>query len=46
MADWHLLDATSPVAANGRSFSTGDWFDGDGRLVASVALDAVMRLRD
>jgi acyl-CoA thioesterase-2 len=45
LARWHLFDATCPVAGDGRSFSTGTWFDAGGRLVASVALDAVMRLR-
>jgi acyl-CoA thioesterase-2 len=42
---WHLLEARCPVAAGGRSLTFGSWYDLDRRLVASVALDAVMRLR-
>ena len=45
MADWHLIDTDTPVAANGRSLTHADWFTTDGDLVASVTLDAVMRLR-
>ncbi len=45
LSDWHLLDADTPVAANGRSLTHGNWFARDGRLVASVALDAMMRIR-
>lgn len=43
---WHLLDVDTPSAANGRSLSLANWFRPDGLLVASVALDAVMRIRD
>jgi acyl-CoA thioesterase-2 len=46
IADWHLLDVDTPSAANGRSLSFANWFRPDGLLVASVALDAVMRVRD
>ena len=42
---WHLLDVDTPSAANGRSLSFAHWFRPDGTLVASVALDAVMRVR-
>ena len=45
LSRWHLLDAASSVAGAGRSLSHGSWFDDEGRLVASVAMDAVMRLR-
>ena len=45
MADWHLLDVDTPSAANGRSLSLANWYRTDGRLVSSVALDAVMRIR-
>lgn len=45
IADWHLLDVDTPSAAHGRSLSFANWFSRDGRLVASVALDAVMRIR-
>jgi acyl-CoA thioesterase-2 len=46
IAGWHLLDVDTPSAANGRSLSFANWFRPDGLLVASVALDAVMRVRD
>jgi acyl-CoA thioesterase len=46
LARWHLLDATCPVAAAGRSLTFGSWYDADSAPVASVALDAVMRVRD
>ncbi|GJM38116.1 MAG: acyl-CoA thioesterase II [Acidimicrobiales bacterium] len=42
---WHLLDVDTPSAANGRSLSVANWYRPDGLLVASVALDAVMRVR-
>ena len=42
---WHLLDVDTPSAANGRSLSLANWFRPDGLLVASVALDSVMRVR-
>lgn len=45
LADWHLIDADTPVAANGRSLTHANWFTTAGDLVASVTLDAVMRLR-
>ncbi|MEM7142068.1 MAG: acyl-CoA thioesterase domain-containing protein [Actinomycetota bacterium] len=44
--DWHLLDVDTPSAANGRSLSFANWFRTDGLLVSSVALDAVMRVRE
>lgn len=46
LADWHLIDVDTPAAANGRSLTHGNWYARDGRLVASVALDSVMRVRD
>ena len=46
MAGWHLLDVDTPSAANGRSLSLANWFRPDGLLVASVALDSVMRVRN
>lgn len=45
IAGWHLLDVDTPSAANGRSLSLANWYRPDGELVASVALDAVMRVR-
>jgi acyl-CoA thioesterase II len=46
IAEWHLLDVDTPSAANGRSLSLANWFRPDGLLVASVALDSVMRVRE
>jgi acyl-CoA thioesterase II len=46
IAGWHLLDVDTPSAANGRSLSLANWYRPDGLLVASVALDSVMRVRD
>lgn len=45
IAGWHLLDVDTPSAANGRSLSLANWYRPDGLLVASVALDSVMRVR-
>lgn len=45
MADWHLIDIDSPAAADGRALVQAHWFTRDGRLVATVTLDSVMRLR-
>jgi len=42
---WHLLEVDTPSAANGRSLSLANWYRPDGLLVASVALDAVMRVK-
>lgn len=44
-ADWHLLVCDTPSAAAGRSLTQGNWYTTDGRLVASVTLDSVMRIR-
>ncbi len=45
IGNWHLFDADTPSAARGRSLGLANWFHPDGRLVASVALDSVMRVR-
>jgi acyl-CoA thioesterase-2 len=46
MDDWLLYAMESPSAANARGFSRGSVFDRQGRLVASVAQEGLMRLLD
>lgn len=41
---WLLYDCESPTAARGRGLACGRFFDEDGRLVASVAQEALFRL--
>jgi acyl-CoA thioesterase-2 len=41
--DWLLHEHASPVAANSRAFTTGRFFSRDGRLVASVAQEIVLK---
>lgn len=43
--DWHLFAQTSPSASGGRGLNFGEIFDADGRLVASVAQEGLMRMR-
>lgn len=43
---WLLYATESPSAANSRGFTRGDLFDQSGRLVASVAQEGLVRLRD
>lgn len=42
---WHLMVSDSPWAADGRGLARGSVFDADGRLVASVAQEAMVRYR-
>jgi acyl-CoA thioesterase-2 len=42
-AEWLLFDQQGPVAADARGLNQGRIFAGDGRLVASVAQEAMMR---
>lgn len=42
--DWVLCDYTSPSAAGGRGLATGRFFSRDGRLIASVVQEGVVRL--
>lgn len=44
--EWLLYAMDSPSASNGRGFSRGSLFTREGRLVASVAQEGLMRLRD
>jgi acyl-CoA thioesterase II len=41
--DWHLYAMDSPYAGGGRSFNRGQIFDAEGRLIASVAQEGLMR---
>ena len=43
--EWWLYDQRSPAATGGRGLVLGRVFTQDGRLVASVAQEAVMRSR-
>ncbi len=43
--EWLLYDQVSPSASGGRGFATGRIFTQDGRLVASVAQEGLIRLR-
>lgn len=43
--DWHLFDQDSPSASQGRGLVRGQMFSKDGRLVASVAQECLMRVR-
>jgi acyl-CoA thioesterase-2 len=40
---WHLYTMDSPFAGGGRGFNRGSIFTEDGRLVASVAQEGLMR---
>ena len=44
--DWLLYTTDSPWAGHARGFNRGSIFTRDGRLVASVAQEGLMRLRD
>lgn len=44
--DWLLFDIDSPVAAHARGFARGSIFTRDGKLVASVAQEGLIRVRD
>ncbi|MEL7416519.1 MAG: hypothetical protein AAGJ92_11610 [Pseudomonadota bacterium] len=41
--DWHLYTMDSPWAGHGRGFNRGKIYDRDGRLIASVAQEGLMR---
>jgi acyl-CoA thioesterase-2 len=43
--DWILYSHDSPSAAGGRGFNRGMMFSRDGKLVASVAQEGLIRLR-
>ena len=42
---WHLFDQDSPSTSQGRGLVRGQMYSGDGRLVASVAQECLMRLK-
>lgn len=42
-ANWLLFDQRGPVAADSRGLNLGRIFDGEGRLLASVAQESMMR---
>ena len=41
--DWHLYSMDSPFSGGARGFNRGSVFDHDGRLIASVAQEGLMR---
>ena len=43
--DWLLYDQVSPSASGGRGLATGRLFTQEGRLIASVAQEGMLRLR-
>lgn len=43
--DWHLFDQDSPSTSQGRGLVRGQMFSKDGKLVASVAQECLMRVR-
>ena len=43
--EWWLYDQTSPSASGGRGLSMARVFTGDGRMVATVAQEGLIRLR-
>lgn len=46
MADWHLYSQDSPSASGARGFVRGAMYDQAGRLVASIAQEGLIRLRE
>lgn len=46
MEDWHLYTQDSPNASGARGLARGSIFSADGRLVASVAQEGLIRVRD
>jgi acyl-CoA thioesterase-2 len=43
--DWMLHDCVSPSATGGRGLATGRFFSRDGRLIASVVQEGLVRVR-
>ena len=41
--DWLLFATRSPIAGSGHGFASGQFFDSDGRLIASAAQEVLMR---
>jgi acyl-CoA thioesterase-2 len=44
--DWLLYDCVSPSASNARGLATGRFFTRDGKLVATVVQEGLLRVRD
>jgi acyl-CoA thioesterase-2 len=44
--EWLLYSLDSPSASNGRGFTRGSIFDSEGRLVASVVQEGLIRLKE
>ncbi|MDQ1536953.1 MAG: acyl-CoA thioesterase [Actinomycetota bacterium] len=44
--DWTLYTQSSPSASNGRGLAAGRMFNSDGALIASVAQEGMLRLKD
>lgn len=44
LSDWHQLDSACPTVAQGRALGTGDFFDREGRHVASVSQLALVKV--
>lgn len=43
LSEWHLLDLSGPVAARGRGLASGAVFSRDGRCVATLAQEGLIR---
>ena len=43
--EWHLFAQTSPAASGGRGLNFGEVYNADGRLVASIVQEGLMRMR-
>jgi acyl-CoA thioesterase II len=46
LSDWHLYAMEAPWAGHARALARGSIFDRNGRLIASVAQEGLMRVRD
>ncbi len=46
MSKWHLYSIDSPSASNGRGFTRGSIFNEEGKLVASVVQEGLMRKKN
>lgn len=46
MDDWLLYEVESPISCGARGFARGTYFARDGRVVASVAQEGLIRLKD
>ena len=44
--DWTLFTQTSPSASSGRGLAAGRMFSADGQLIASVAQEGMVRIKE